>query len=455
MRRRTESRAEYAGQIFVIENHDEAFHIWRRSGQKGRILVHVDAHHDMWWIPDEAPITIANFICPAIKNDMVREVIWVVPDATWASSDNREALLRHLRKIVRLASGSTRAASVGRWQITTHVGGTPLRVCPLRFLPEIEEDVLLDIDVDFLMIPRVTYGKTRDLEHPLPWCWPDAVVSKLRARRIHSNLVTIAFSVEGGYTPLKWKYLGQELALRLRSDESDSVVLAGMRRLRKGATAAITGRHREAEVEYLQANRLMPASAAPSLHLAHLCACMGRIGHAQSWYQRALALEPSYRTAFNSSGLLYLRENRLKRAEAEHRRTLDLDPSDAYALLGLGLIAMRRARWQEAERLLRAAITVDDSLPEAHRALAELLDGQGRCSEATRENESAMRLVLGGHKLLSAPILTADIDGRRLDPRGAGTLEALASQFALKALLKSVRRLWNADRKAATQGATK
>lgn len=30
------------------------------------------------------------------------------------------------------------------------------------------------------------------------------------------DLATIAYSVEGGYTPIQWKYVGDELAARLR-----------------------------------------------------------------------------------------------------------------------------------------------------------------------------------------------------------------------------------------------
>ena len=37
----------------------------------------------------------------------------------------------------------------------------------------------LDIDTDYLVIPRVISGGTD--EHPaLPWCWPEELVAKLR-----------------------------------------------------------------------------------------------------------------------------------------------------------------------------------------------------------------------------------------------------------------------------------
>jgi hypothetical protein len=88
---------------------------------RDRILVHIDAHHDMWWIPDDAPVTIANFICPAIKNDLVREVIWVVPDATWTSKESREAVLRHVEEIEKKYPGARYRATVGPTEMSTQV----------------------------------------------------------------------------------------------------------------------------------------------------------------------------------------------------------------------------------------------------------------------------------------------------------------------------------------------
>ena len=168
----TESVNDPDERVRVMENHDEAYHIWRRANVRDRILVHIDAHHDMWWIPDDAPVTIANFICPAIKNNLVREVIWVVPDPAWTSRESRQAVLRHVQTIEKTYPGARRRATVGPTGISTHVAGTQLKVCPLRFLPEMTEPVLLDVDIDFLMIPRVTYGTKHADQQTLPWCCP-------------------------------------------------------------------------------------------------------------------------------------------------------------------------------------------------------------------------------------------------------------------------------------------
>jgi tetratricopeptide (TPR) repeat protein len=238
--------------------------------------------------------------------------------------------------------------------------------------------------------------------------------------------------VEGGYTPLKCKYLGDEVALRLRANDDGDPVIAGTKLLRQGAVAADSENEQEAEDAYLEAERLMPASAAPSYHLAHLCAATGRVDEGRKWYQRALALDPSYRTAYNSEGVLHFRDGHLRKAEKEHRRTLALNPHDAYAHLGLGLIALRRTRWKAAEASLREAISLDGNLLDAHRALGQLLARRGRRSEAILANESAMRLALAGHKPLNVPILTTDAGHAR-------TYEDLASQYVLKAFVKAIK----------------
>ena len=43
-----------------MENHDEAYHVWRQAGISQRVLVHVDAHHDMAWLGGEGRLDIGN-----------------------------------------------------------------------------------------------------------------------------------------------------------------------------------------------------------------------------------------------------------------------------------------------------------------------------------------------------------------------------------------------------------
>jgi len=141
-----------------MENHDQAFYVWRDAGVKQRVLVHIDAHHDMWWIQDQTAISIANFICPALRQDLVREIFWVVPDATFENARTRKPILRHLKKLLKTYPTASRSVIEEEHRITASVLGKTLTVCPLRELPDLRENVLLDIDVDYLVIPRVSYG---------------------------------------------------------------------------------------------------------------------------------------------------------------------------------------------------------------------------------------------------------------------------------------------------------
>lgn len=292
-----------------------------------------------------------------------------------------------------------------RWKgiNSSAVLGKPLRVLTLSNLPRFTEDLFLDIDVDFLVIPKSCSGVNYD---GVPWCWPDDLVARLKARDLHSDLVTLAYSVEGGYTPLKWKYLGDELALALRRSGVDDSSLQGMALMREATQAATQRGYQLAEEKYQQAMDLLPASAAPHLHLAHLYLDMGETARARLSYQRALTIDPSYRTAYNSAGHRFFTAGLLRQAEQEHRRTLTLDPEDAYAHLGLGRVAAKRKRWNEAEDWLRKALALAPNLVDAYRTLGKVQARLGRVEAAIAAYERSLILALRGHKPLSDYIAT-------------------------------------------------
>ncbi len=409
--------------VFVMENHDQAYRIWRNAGAKSRILIHIDAHHDMWWAEDTASIHIANFVCLALKENIAREVFWVVPDASWETAKSRGPILRHLRRITKRYPGMRHGFQVGNSRISTMLLGKPLTVCPLGSLSRMDESVLLDIDADFLVIPRVSYGEI-DTQGELPWCWPEDLLNRLRAQNLSADLVTIAYSVQGGYTPLKWKYLADELVLRLSRPDQSEPGIRGMKLIREGATAARRGELAMAEAKYQEAANLLPTSPAPYHHLAHLYLRMDRLADGQKLYQQALTLDPSYRTPYNSAGLLYHLGRRFREAEQEHLRTLALDPQDAYAYLGLGKLAALRKRWKEAEALLRKALSLDHRLTDAYRALGDVLAQRGRLDEAIVAYERSLKSALAGHKPLEEPIVTVMDPGHDLRDRDHGLIHA-------------------------------
>jgi tetratricopeptide (TPR) repeat protein len=400
--------------IFLMENHDEAYWIWREAGVRDQILVHIDAHDDMDWLPDPAAINIANFICWALQEGMIREVYWVAPDRTWENRAGLNHLLRRLKYILRKYPDPFRL-SVEQDRIRCLALGKHFQICPLSALPAIAEPVLLDIDVDYLVIPRAS--RDSDQFRELPWRWPDELVQQLEARSLRAELVTIAYSVKGGFTPLKWKYLGEELAERLQgADERDSAI-RGMLLLRQGARTAAQGGLAQAVDLFFRAGELLPHHPAPDLHLAEAYLDLGQPKEAQERYRRALEQDSSYRAAYSSGGFWYYFGRCYGQAEEQHRRTLALDPEDPNACLGLGQLALLRKRWMEAETWARKALELDNCLVDAYRVLGRALFKQGRIQEAIAAYEKSLHLSLRGYMPITGPIHSFNETGLLMDPR--------------------------------------
>lgn len=382
--------------VFLFENHDRAYQIWREAQAKDQLLLHIDAHHDMWWAKKDSEITIANFISPAMRDGLVREVIWVVPDASWGSRSAREQIVRHLRRMRRQHPGPRQRIHISRHSISVVLNGKRLTVHPLSLLPEIPDPVLLDIDTDFLVIPRVSHKKA-DEHSEVPWCWPDELVGALRLRKVRTSLVTIAYSVEGGYTPLKWKHLGDELNLRLTQPEGASGELAFYSTLRNAAILAARN-DGSAEAQFRRALELNPNSAAAHASLALYLFDRGRVQEAQGEYQTALGLDASYRSGYAQLGFVQFHEKRYDLAEREFTRMLELNPADAYSFLGLALLAKRKKSWTRAHELLKSCIAHDAKIIEAHRLLGDVLSRLRLYPEAAAAYENSLKLGLMGVK---------------------------------------------------------
>jgi tetratricopeptide (TPR) repeat protein len=288
--------------------------------------------------------------------------------------------------------------------------------------------VLLDLDTDYLVIRRVSCGKSDNHER-FPWRWPGELVAGLESMGLRADIVTIVYSVEGGYTPLQWKYLGDELALRIRHP-GDSREMAGLAALRMAAERIAALDRTGALKECRRAQELLPASAAPLFHQALYSAQFGRIKEAQRLYADALAVDPSYRSPYFGNGFVLQWEGRRQEAVRAHRSVLEIDPANHFACIGLAQIAARRRHYAEAEDLFQRVLALAPDTVDALRGLAQILSRRGRTDEAVRLYESSLRLALHGHRPLSAPIVTDEDACRLLDSGHSAAYEALAGLCA-------------------------
>ncbi len=417
-----------AAGVFLFENHDQALAVWRQLGLRGRALVHVDAHPDLNAVGGGEPVTIANFVSAAAREGIVREIFWVIPDPSWCDGESRRAIARTLRRLARKHGPPAAALDAGNGCLRTRLGGIPVTALTLAALPSFSEPILLDIDTDFLMIPKIRYGGF-DEPSALPWCWPEELLSRLEQAGIKPALATIAYSTEGGYTPMAWKYLGEELALRL-GNEASGARLAAATELRAGAMAEAAGDWAAAETGYRRAQAEAPGWAAPEYRLAMYLREQGRLPEGRACYARALELDPSYGGLYGSAGMIRLWQRRFDEAEREFERVLQLDASDGYAHYGLAELASERGDFAGAVAAADRALKTAPHLLDAHRVRGQALAALGRIEEAIAAYEVSLRLALEGHKPLEAAILSDPDRAWRLDPMHGRTHAALAHLYA-------------------------
>ena len=416
--------------IATFDLHDRAYEVWRDAGASGEVLVHIDAHHDAARDPAWTAIDIGNYVRAAIRDGMVADARWIVPDPMWRETATRRILLRELRTIgdrrVRDDQGGPlRTASRGA---RTRVEGIEMWLGPLAAMPPLDvararplgavlgrppRPVLLNVDVDYLLTAR--YEKHRTAE-PLaqPWCWPDELVPRLRASGIEARITTVATSVTGGFTPLRWAHLAREIAVRLGGETSSPMLdcFAALRdaaRLRKARKAA------RALAACRDAASLCPDEAAAHFHLAEILQAIGNLDEARGAYRRACALDPSYAHPFRTRGPYLYRRGRVREAEAAWREGLALDPDDSHAHLGLAMIAIGRNRPADARRLAEHSLVRRPDAVDAWRALGQARAALGEPRAAVEAYERAMALSLRGAVPLGGP-WSSNRERRLVDP---------------------------------------
>lgn len=410
-------------QITMMENHDDAYYAWKRAGLRDRIALHLDAHIDLFWFYEKDPdrllearslkeqermlaetpgwnlgrlsekdlVHIGNFVYPALKEGILKEFYWILPD----NMVNGRKQLRLIRDIFEalVQTNPKEVTNVRQSErsVTAEICGRGATACSLSELPKFSQRVLLDIDTDFLVIDR--FSDHYPYAHPgspKPWIWPCELVDRLKQQAIRTDFVTIAYSVEGGYTPLGYKYLGDDLATILR----DPVQYAGRRRLmalkRQGTLDRVSGSDRQALQHYQEALELAPEDPSTHYHLAHLWRAQGNEDQAKLHYRHAVQLDPTYRTAYKNSGPTYEALGQWKMARAEYETALRLDLDDPHAYSGIGRILIEEKKWYDAIECFHRALRLGEEGPQVHHHLGYVYAKLKRWDEAVTHLQNAV-----------------------------------------------------------------
>ena len=386
-----------SGAVTSIENHDRAYYIWREQKVKNRTLVHIDAHIDVAWFndhgltsvltadtnsaldvlfsskceydpsPDSADCRpdIGNYICQAVREGIVKKIYCVLPDDFLDAAHKISYWKRYLKNVVNAVPGAREKVITSDRRLSARFLNCELILCALESLPVLNDGVLLDIDTDFF----VTGFKNHDcpdlvcLEKKLPWIWPDEFIRKLKEKVLHYDIVTIAYSVEGYFTPLAFKWLGDYTRLLLDFSGSFQSERYAMEAAKKACEAVCGNQLPLAAKLWADIVCSVPQQAFAHFNLSLVLYSLGERAKAAEHYARAVYLDCTYRTPYNNLGRIFMRNGLPQYARKEFDKIIMLDSDNFTAHYGLGEILCAEKKINDARREIEMSMKADPSNP--------------------------------------------------------------------------------------------
>jgi tetratricopeptide (TPR) repeat protein len=389
--------------IKLIEDHDQAYYLWKKAKLNGKVLLHFDAHIDfnfhkvqpavdtlqkavdkkelikklslslmyaqMNMDGDKKLTNIGNYIYPAMRDGIVTDFYWVIPGDSKVFDSSKKSVRNMLNNF------SKQARSVGEIVETTDsmsmdIYDRKFVVTTIQGLPNDLQDVLLDIDTDFLTTESISKANAHsDAGKRSPWIWPRELINELEKKGIKPCYTTIAYSVNGGYTPLVYKFLGDEMVLRIKSTRNNDLSILdaknkGLELLYKGKVSSAISVFEDI---LKQKKVLTFLGVYKKRFIAHIAFALFRayckgndIKHMKYYYNMAVKNDRTYKCKDNNYGPLLRREKKgLNEAFKEYNAILNVDPKNIYALIGLADINSIKKFSEKAYMYYKKAYAID------------------------------------------------------------------------------------------------
>lgn len=306
--------------INLVEEHEEAYFIWKKHKFLKKTIVHIDAHLDVF--PDVSNnINLGNFLYKAIKENIVSTLWWVVPDNDQVFIKNLSVYKRHIEMLQTFDVDNrkyqcTTPLFLDRGIIKMCLYDITLFICNLNNLPKLDRSILLDIDVDFFIYKNgVRTSNLDNIGEKKQWLSIKKFIDVLQKKITKIECGTIAYSVRSGYTPLSYKSIGDKIAKKLGSIDGDI------------ANRVKAGTYFKKFRYFFDKNDIKSA---------------------RKYYFFATKLNPLYNSPQNNYGLLFLKKKNLNKAKEEFTKMLLINAHDIHSLIGLGIIDLYYKKYRSA-----------------------------------------------------------------------------------------------------------
>ncbi len=215
-------------EIEMFEDHSGALVSWMKKGHEDMTLVHVDHHSDCEYVPEHkiqrlrklyenkewdeilkhkdkggVLFSLADFIYPAYKLGIVKKVYWVTTlDLFW--SNNPLPVVQAYLRENKYSDDIIDSFRIDGKTATGSVHGLEVTISTLDDLPPIQEPVMLSIDIDYFS-NIMKESKINELKVLRDF------MSILRNKKLKVKNLDVTYSVNGGYTAILDRHIGDEV----------------------------------------------------------------------------------------------------------------------------------------------------------------------------------------------------------------------------------------------------
>lgn len=213
----------------MVEDHCEALAHWAEKGIRDTVLINIDTHDDMRWIPedrldalrsihrnrdwqrfrgaaglgDNGLYHIGNWIYAGGRLGIFREVYWVIPFEV-LSMEDPDSKMRRFLKEYGFTDQEIQSFSLNGRQFRGTFHGVPLTLCDLKSLPDISSPLLLSIDTDFFPPYSTVHEKSY-----LPAL--HELFTALYAKKYRIRDAVVSYSVNGDFLPPHLRWVGDTI----------------------------------------------------------------------------------------------------------------------------------------------------------------------------------------------------------------------------------------------------
>jgi tetratricopeptide (TPR) repeat protein len=173
----------------------------------------------------------------------------------------------------------------------------------------------------------------------------------------------------------------------------------------------------QAEIEQLEQRFAENSKGLVFAHLADAYRRAGQYAKAEGLILHGLKHHPSYTTAYNVLGRVYLDNERFADAHQQFSKVLELDPHNLIALRALGDLAVRGGRLDDARVWYERMLQVDPRNEEAKDELRKLEAGiAGVPPAAVAETPAAAELGEPAPEIAEGDVELAELQAPEVEP---------------------------------------